>query len=205
MYKESHRHRSQGGLIMSEMFTKCNGFIVSGDPLVYADSATMTGQGTVSEPFGVKSTDLFVQEPLYTGVSGNSAYIGWNNETVLYSATATPSQIIKNQVSAFQLSESIANFDRIRLNFIHSYGYGTYQFCNSVEITVNPSYTGQDGIADIWKFNSFYDENKFTLSESTLTISGDGRYKISSNGTVAADLTARGAALQSVIGINRKV
>lgn len=187
------------------MFTKCNGFIVSGDPLVYADSATMTGQGTVSEPFGVKSTDLFVQEPLYTGVSGNSAYIGWNNETVLYSATATPSQIIKNQVSAFQLSESIANFDRIRLNFIHSYGYGTYQFCNSVEITVNPSYTGQDGIADIWKFNSFYDENKFTLSESTLTISGDGRYKISSNGTVAADLTARGAALQSVIGINRKV
>lgn len=64
---------------MSEMFTKCNGFIVSGDPLVYADSATMTGQGTVSEPFGVKSTDLFVQEPLYTGTSGNSAYIGFDS------------------------------------------------------------------------------------------------------------------------------
>ena len=78
---------------MSEMFTKCNGFIVSGDPLVYADSATMTGQGTVSEPFGVKSTDLFVQEPLYTGVSGNSAYIGWNNETLLYE-NYTPSDTI---------------------------------------------------------------------------------------------------------------
>lgn len=65
---------------MSEMFTKCNGFIVSGDPLVYADSATMTGQGTVSEPFGVKSTDLFVQEPLYTGTSGDSAYIGFDSD-----------------------------------------------------------------------------------------------------------------------------
>lgn len=89
---------------MSEMFTKCNGFIVSGDPLVYADSATMTGQGTVSEPFGVKSTDLFVQEPLYTGVSGNSAYIGWNNETVLWSGSLTVGNTAQmlEPVSAFE-------------------------------------------------------------------------------------------------------
>ena len=101
---------------MSEMFTKCNGFIVSGDPLVYADSATMTGQGTVSEPFGVKSTDLFVQSPLYTGTSGNSAYIGWNNETVLWSGTGN--------ISTFTLSEKLSNFERFRMVF---QGYNTPQ------------------------------------------------------------------------------
>lgn len=31
-----------------------------------------------------EAADLYVQAPLYTGVSGGSAYIGWNNETVLY-------------------------------------------------------------------------------------------------------------------------
>ena len=91
------------------MFTKCNGFIVSGDPLVYADSATMTGQGTVSEPFGVKSTDLFVQEPLYTGTSGNSAYIGWNNETVLYDVPAGS--------TAVTLSELATNFERLKITY----------------------------------------------------------------------------------------
>ena len=94
---------------MSEMFTKCNGFIVSGDPLVYADSATMTGQGTVHDPFGVKSTDLFVQSPLYTGTSGNSAYIGWNNETVLFESTG---KALKDTIT---LSESRQNFDSLRL------------------------------------------------------------------------------------------
>ena len=97
---------------MSEMFTKCNGFIVSGDPLVYADSATMTGQGTVSEPFGVKSTDLFVQKPLYTGVSGNSAYIGWNNETILWSGDA----------SAFSLSEAATGFDNLQITYYPTEG-----------------------------------------------------------------------------------
>lgn len=100
---------------MSEMFTKCNGFIVSGDPLVYADSATMTGQGTVSEPFGVKSTDLFVQEPLYTGTSGNSAYIGWNNETVLWEAGD-----IANRTSACTLSESLKNFEHVDVWLAHA-------------------------------------------------------------------------------------
>lgn len=98
---------------MSEMFTKCNGFIVSGDPLVYADSATMTGQGTVSEPFGVKSTDLFVQEPLYTGTSGNSAYIGWNNETVLYTG------VYNSTVTSVTLSEPTTNFETVKVYWQH--------------------------------------------------------------------------------------
>ena len=101
---------------MSEMFTKCNGFIVSGDPLVYADSATMTGQGTVNDPFGVKSTDLFVQSPLYTGTSGNSAYIGFNgyNETKLWTTTATAGE----NIQTFTLSEPYTAFERIKL-FYH--------------------------------------------------------------------------------------
>lgn len=105
---------------MSEMFTKCNGFIVSGDPLVYADSATMTGQGTVSEPFGVKSTDLFVQEPLYTGVSGNSAYIGWNNETVLWSGYSTGSSPV------FNLSDNISNYEYIEMYAVEDDGWCGY-------------------------------------------------------------------------------
>ena len=105
---------------MSEMFTKCNGFIVSGDPLVYADSATMTGQGTVSEPFGVKSTDLFVQEPLYTGVSGNSAYIGWNNETVLWSGNSTGSGYV------FNLSGNISDYEYIEMYAVDVDGWGGY-------------------------------------------------------------------------------
>ena len=100
---------------MSEMFTKCNGFIVSGDPLVYADSATMTGQGTVSEPFGVKNTDLFVQEPLYTGTSGSSAYIGWNNETVLWEGTNFSVTDGSHLSATVQLSEPISAFDEIKI------------------------------------------------------------------------------------------
>lgn len=104
---------------MSEMFTKCNGFIVSGDPLVYADSATMTGQGTVSEPFGVKSTDLFVQEPLYTGVSGNSAYIGWRpDETVLYSG-----DLSQGNKDTITLSEPVTNFEKFKV-------YGAWNYNN---------------------------------------------------------------------------
>ena len=78
---------------MSEIFTKIGGYIASGDPLVYADSATMTGDGTVASPFGVNKMDMFVQSPLFTGTSGEgdntSAYIGWNNETVLWTQDGT--------------------------------------------------------------------------------------------------------------------
>lgn len=71
---------------MSETFTKIGGYIASGDAMVYADSATMTGDGTVQNPFGVKASQLYVQEPLYYGQSGTSGYIGWRpDETVIYS------------------------------------------------------------------------------------------------------------------------
>lgn len=157
---------------------------------------------------GETSATNFIAGPGITidSPSAGTVRIG-NDETVLYSAT-NPTQVIKNQVSSYNLSEPITNFDRIRLNFIHSYGFGTYQFCNSVDVIVDPFHNGQDGTVDVWKLGGtaggFYDANNFTLAGTTLTVSGDGRYKISANGTVAADLTARGASLISVIGINRK-
>ena len=98
---------------MSEMFTKIGGYIASGDALVYADSATMTGNGTFSEPFGVKSTDLYVQEPLFTGISGNSAYIGWNNEAVLFKSTDASG----STAEVITLNESYNNFDKLRIYY----------------------------------------------------------------------------------------
>lgn len=54
-----------------------------------------------------QGTDLYVQSPLFTGTSGTSAYIGWNNETVLWSGSC------KYHNSA-TLSEKPINFDRLR-------------------------------------------------------------------------------------------
>lgn len=67
---------------MSETFTKIGGYIASGDALVYGDANTISGSGTVADPFGVKTQQLFVQAPLFTGTSGEgsatSGYIGCN-------------------------------------------------------------------------------------------------------------------------------
>ena len=68
---------------MSE-FVELGGYIVSGDPLVYPDNTTMTGDGTVNNPFGVNTNKLEVKSPLYTAQSGTTFYIGSNqNQTLL--------------------------------------------------------------------------------------------------------------------------
>ena len=59
-----------------------------------------------------EAADLYVQSPLYTGVSGGSAYIGWNNETVLYSNfTGRPT----TTGGTISLSESPMNFQYIEV------------------------------------------------------------------------------------------
>lgn len=59
-----------------------------------------------------EATDLYVQSPLYTGVSGGSAYIGWNNETVLYSDfTGRPT----NTGGTISLNESPLNFQYVEV------------------------------------------------------------------------------------------
>ena len=114
---------------MSE-FVELGGYIVSGEPLVYPDNTTMTGDGTVESPFGVKSTDLYVQSPLFTGTSGTSAYIGWNNETVLYSdltgRPTSPGQYI-------DLSESPLNFEYIEVYLNGSTPTGSNNIANGYE------------------------------------------------------------------------
>lgn len=59
-----------------------------------------------------EATDLYVQAPLYTGVSGGSAYIGWNNETVLYNNyTGRPT----TTGGTISLSESPLNFQYVEV------------------------------------------------------------------------------------------
>ena len=96
---------------MSETFTKIGGYIASGDALVYGDANTISGSGTVADPFGVKTQQLFVQAPLFTGTSGEgsaaSGYIGCNlNETTLWEGTGTSG-------TAITLSEPLENFDKV--------------------------------------------------------------------------------------------
>lgn len=183
---------------MSEMFTKCNGFIVSGDPLVYADSATMTGQGTVSEPFGVKSTDLFVQEPLYTGVSGNSAYIGWNNETVLWSGTPVTN-------STGTLSEPVWNFERFKM-YINSLQGGDY--------VCELSPTGTDESRNYLTYGPrgnnecSLDICKWTFTENTFSAISAKTFQSNWTSTSIAVLNNQAAAkgyVSKIVGINRKV
>ena len=59
-----------------------------------------------------EAADLYVQSPLYTGVSGGSAYIGWNNETVLYSDyTGRPT----DTGTTISLNESPLNFQYVEV------------------------------------------------------------------------------------------
>ena len=187
---------------MSEMFTKCNGFIVSGDPLVYADSATMTGQGTVSEPFGVKSTDLFVQSPLYTGTSGNSAYIGWNNETVLWSGNST----VLNQT--FNLSEPYTNFEKIRFKhcfegssvFVPTYtDYDTDVLKNAANQGIGLSYNGCKAQSDLagWNFGL---ANIVKVSDTQLSGRGAGYFALNAKSLITSDIYY----IYEIRGINRK-
>ena len=182
---------------MSEMFTKCNGFIVSGDPLVYADSATMTGQGTVSEPFGVKNIDLFVQSPLYTGTSGNSAYIGWNNETVLWDGNGTAA-------TSAALNEAITNFEY--LGFVLGYPGVTnglnYQIVPASTPVLHLTYQAGNGASDY--FARVYGSISETAIEITRCKMMYSTYTSTSNDTIRNNDASDMKCLYKVIGINRK-
>lgn len=104
---------------MSETFTKIGGYIASGDALVYSDSATMTGDGTVQNPFGVKASQLYVQEPLYYGQSGTSGYIGSDfNQTVLWSGFTK-----MEDNATVVVSEPLTNFEKVEF-YMEGYGDG---------------------------------------------------------------------------------
>lgn len=63
-----------------------------------------------------EAADLYVQSPLYTGVSGGSAYIGSRiNQTVLWTGTGTTTG------GTITLSESLANFERYGMYYYIPY------------------------------------------------------------------------------------
>ena len=187
---------------MSEMFTKCNGFIVSGDPLVYADSATMTGQGTVSDPFGVKSTDLFVQEPLYTGTSGSSAYIGWNNETVLWSSNTVQ--------SAANLSEPMTAFDYVKVYYADDFtDTGRYHTVAQLDPNFG-AYMWQPvgglGEANAWIGITYFsaDNSYTTLCVPKVKLMNFGAWSSTTTGITKVTTGANVSVIYKVIGVNRK-
>ena len=190
---------------MSEMFTKIGGYIASGDPLVYSDSATMTGDGTVASPFGVNKTDMFVQSPLFTGTSGEgdnvSAYIGCNlNETVLWSGTG-------NSGTTITLSEPLENFEKVGIFWEPFAAFG-----RDPAFEITPSYN--DNVVNPYKryamFQQIVNNNHNGYLNCSLTVSSDGtsfgQYLYGyTNGdpsnfwTDHADWT-----IYKIIGINRK-
>jgi hypothetical protein len=183
---------------MSEIFTKIGGYIASGDPLVYADSATMTGDGTVASPFGVNKMDMFVQAPLFTGTSGEgdntSAYIGWNNEAVLWEGTTT---------TGCTLSEYATNFDKVQVTYYSTEGG-----------TARPFITEFPATALSWNFVAeFVGYNDYLIHDVACYSSNDClnyAYERGSHGWYdIAQVRAGGNAgtivgLTKVVGINRK-
>lgn len=158
---------------MSEIFTKIGGYIASGDPLVYADSATMTGDGTVASPFGVNKMDMFVQAPLFTGTSGEgdntSAYIGCSgyNETVLWENTDNTKTL--NMQWPQTLSEPITNFEKVAFlyapdSYIEDAEYHTFNAYNN--FNYNLVAWRCDGPSND---NIFWREAKFNCNGTSLT------------------------------------
>lgn len=188
---------------MSEMFTKCNGFIVSGDPLVYADSATMTGQGTVSEPFGVKSTEFFVQDPLYIGTSGNSAYIGLTqiDSTVLYNGILT---------SAAQLSEPMTNFEKIELQLYpdtqNSAAYHSVHYIMPTVTTHIWDIVDGIGLANCWiSIDQLSASDDFkTLIASKRKAVNFGSFGSTATAALGYVTAANCVIIKKVVGIGRK-
>ena len=145
-----------------------------------------------------EATDLYVQAPLYTGISGGSAYIGWSgyNETVLWSSTAT--------ASSFTLSEPLSSFERVKVhgnfNAIRYWADGDisdstlFTFANMIYAQnvndrarlqqVGAAYTSTDGLT-------------FTCRD------GHNLYWTNTANSVGGGATAAYPGLYKVIGINR--
>ena len=160
----------------------------------------MTGQGTVSEPFGVKSNDLYVQEPLFTGASGTSAYIGWNNETVLWEGE------INTTAQSAQLSEALSGFNSVkfyahRLNNPIGRGIEVQEFVPTWTIDTNSCY-----FYCLWTdmaSNTMY-QNMMYISAKDDAISFLPGWR-KEGATETTGITSYGFRLEKVVGVNRKV
>lgn len=204
---------------MSEMFTKIGGYIASGDAMVYADSATMTGDGTVASPFGVNKTDMFVQSPLFTGTSGEgsatSAYIGIQpsaqyNETVLWETTAGMAPAGTAKIGT--LSEPLSSFNSyaICVSFESMYPYkrNVFEVPTTWNTAANVPGVYFLGVTETYSLKPqehnelFESYNTFGIGENLTDLYSLGA-KIVDNGVINDSITGLSYCWK-VIGINRK-
>lgn len=147
---------------------------------------------------------LYAQSPLTTGVSGTSAYIGiepsaLNNETVLWSGTATTS---------FNLIEAPSAFNQLRIKF-DEMGNGNrygYMWCN--DTTISP--LGAVGLNFLTNDSSdgiHINASKFTVDGTNLTMNYCSKKWLTlgdSTQTWGSTSTLGTTKVFEIVGINRK-
>lgn len=156
--------------------------------------------------------DLYAKSPLYFDVTGTSSYMGINtadlarmlgvDETVLWSGNVDT----KNG-TAIQLSESLANFNRIKIEMMDKAGW------NNIYREINPTAIGTD---NTWKRNiefvfhtvpEAYNNTQYSRGMSLRAANGSATvisaygYEVQSNG---GNANSASVMIRQVIGIGRK-
>ena len=167
----------------------------------YDESGAISSINTSALSDSRAGTPLYVEAPLFTGQNGDSAYIGWNNETVLWTGTGSTTG------STITLSESLNNFERYGL-----YYYIPYQETNQTYYQELVYKSGQtvfgiktDGInSQLWR--QYIDYGTMTDTSISLVSGRQGGFWLT--GTDRAfnlyDGSNRHHYFTKIIGINRK-
>jgi len=96
----------------------------------YDESGAISSINTSALSDSRAGDPLYVEYPLFTGQSGSSAYIGWNNETVLYENYAGRPITTGSYID---LSESPLNFEYVEVYLNGSTPSGTGNIANGYE------------------------------------------------------------------------
>lgn len=133
----------------------------------------------------------------------NNRVVAEVDETVLWEVEGTPTSITSD--TNLTLSESVFNFERVKIYFLTSYGASYNQsnsveafvISNSFEVGVYPTYSGSA---------MSIDQNSFVFSTSATTTctvkSSNKRTDISSSGSFSST-SNRGVKPLRIVGINR--
>ncbi len=148
-----------------------------------------------------EATDLYVQAPLYTGMSGGSAYIGCNiNQTVLWTGTGTTTG------GTITLSESLSNFERYGMYYYIPYQESGQEYYQELVYKSGQTAFGikTDGITSaLWRQYMDYG----TMNETSISIVSGRQGGFWLTGTDRAfnlyDGNDRHHYFTKVVGINR--